>query len=319
MARLNLDDADLELVEAIGNEIQNQADALKAWVDCMKLVRRFWLNGERRVPKAVFAVHKLFLRFVDYGLVQEAPDGFYFENARDRFNFLTKTAQQIAGEASADARKKKFGSAQPQKKNQEQSVPNAFEDPLLFPEAEADAALERPPNVSNAFETFEGPFEDSFEGRSGPFDEHAPNGSSNVSNDLPLPLPPLQEKAQSSVGSTAVSETGPPRSPQQLSQTAAQLAVVELVDWGMKRYTGLPPPMLSNLARRIVKIQFGDSLERFFGAYRAARTMRGDSCKGDFLKTCYNAGVIAAEQLNAEARARAGPRVCLQPVELDAH
>lgn len=133
MARINIDN---EIF--LDPRFQSLSSKLGGSYAALGMLAIFWFAAQRRwgkgelLPKAEFLPD--WRPLVDCNFAEEREAGFYAKGAEEHFSWYAEKceAARIGGRASAEARRKKFGTAQP--KNPERSN-------------EPSNEIERPPNV----------------------------------------------------------------------------------------------------------------------------------------------------------------------------
>lgn len=90
-------------------------------VNLWRLAQKFWLPGRLPIPKQDWADAELGQELIACGFAEEREDGFYARGAESHFQWWFDGIEQrrMAGQRSAEARRARFGSAQPSR-----TVPN---------------------------------------------------------------------------------------------------------------------------------------------------------------------------------------------------
>jgi len=109
------------LIKAVASRPKDDAEqadgmAMRAW----RLARRFWEDGRRLIPEEDWRRADLEV-LIDCGLAERRSGGIYVKGTFDCHDWVHKKSK--AGHASAEARRKKYGSAQPKKLDQTSNSP----------------------------------------------------------------------------------------------------------------------------------------------------------------------------------------------------
>ena len=113
MARINIEEklfADARFV-ALCNKISRR-EAMGMMIDAWFLAQRHWLTEHKYIPEEEFLLMGL-QPLADCLFAKKIGDGYYMRGSEEQFDWLKN--KQLAGKKSAEIRKNKFGSAQPQK------------------------------------------------------------------------------------------------------------------------------------------------------------------------------------------------------------
>jgi hypothetical protein len=113
MARINIEDklfTDARFI-ALCNKVTRR-EAIGMIIDAWYLAQRYWLTGEKYIPDEEFKMAGL-EPLIDCLFAKKMDNGYYIRGSEEQFEWLK--VKQLAGKKSAEIRKKKFGSAQPQK------------------------------------------------------------------------------------------------------------------------------------------------------------------------------------------------------------
>ncbi len=134
MARLTIEDCWWSdprreaLGELVGGDEVADVIALKAW----RLAQQFWKQGRKPIPKHLFDLLRSASELLRVGLATLQDGGVYVAGSFDYLDWLNqkKAAGQVGGVKSAQARRKKHGTAQPK--------------PRSTPEAESKQSRSKP-------------------------------------------------------------------------------------------------------------------------------------------------------------------------------
>lgn len=113
MARINIEDklfTDARFI-ALCNKVPRR-EAIGMIVDAWYLAQRYWLTDQKYIPDEEFKMAGL-EPLVDCLFAKKMDNGYYIRGSEEQFDWLK--VKQLAGKKSAEIRKNKFGSAQPQK------------------------------------------------------------------------------------------------------------------------------------------------------------------------------------------------------------
>lgn len=126
MARINIEDSFFSdprfrlLAKKLGDETKAIGFCVQAWF----LAQRYWTKGEQLVPEKIFRDFGLEHLF-EVDLAELRTDGVYVRGSSCQFSWLLSEKRASAGRRSAEVRKAKFGSAQPNKPEQTPSPSNS--------------------------------------------------------------------------------------------------------------------------------------------------------------------------------------------------
>ena len=116
MARINIENslfADKRFVE-LAIKLGCQETALGAMTWCFLVAQKYWFPNKEPIPFKAWESHKLNEKVIECGLAERRENGVYICGSEENFEWLFKASEK--GKRSAEARKKKFGTAQPIKK-----------------------------------------------------------------------------------------------------------------------------------------------------------------------------------------------------------
>lgn len=88
--------------------------ALGALVRCWLVAQKFWFPEKKPIPAEVWAKENLNNLIIECGFAEIRDDGIYVRGSSEQFSWLFGKSE--GGKASAEARKRRNGSAQPGKK-----------------------------------------------------------------------------------------------------------------------------------------------------------------------------------------------------------
>ncbi len=131
MAKLSFDYAKLVVhprFKALARRLGEEGRALNCVCRFWSIAQEYWGDGRRCIPTKIFDLDEEFAALVDTDFAERREGGVYAKGAQEFFEWYANKREAAAkgGVASAESRKKKYGSAQPQ------NLPH-------FPEADAEA------------------------------------------------------------------------------------------------------------------------------------------------------------------------------------
>lgn len=133
MARINIDDklwSDARF-DALKNILGNELLAIGMVVKSFRIAQDFWKTESKLIPKEIWNLYD-FSAMEKVGLAEKLDNGVYIKGSNEQFDWLKK--KQYAGKISAQARRKKFGSAQPTSNTSRTLPEHLFENPRTPPE-----------------------------------------------------------------------------------------------------------------------------------------------------------------------------------------
>ncbi len=115
MARINIEDSiwsDSRFMKLL-LKLQDERTAIGAVVMAWKIAQKYWCPDKKPIPHIEWLRSNIGREFIDVGLADEKEDGVYVRGSEKHFAWWFE--KQDAGRRSAESRKKKYGSSQPQK------------------------------------------------------------------------------------------------------------------------------------------------------------------------------------------------------------
>lgn len=86
-------------------------EAIGSVVCLWEVGQAYWRKNKGLIPELIFSLLHRHAELEKFGFVERRTEGFYCKGANERWAFLLAASE--AGKRSAEARRKKFGSAQP--------------------------------------------------------------------------------------------------------------------------------------------------------------------------------------------------------------
>ena len=133
MSRINIDDklwSDARF-DALKNILGSELLAIGMVVKSFRIAQDFWKTETKLIPKDIWNLYD-FSAMEKVGLAEKLDNGVYIKGSNDQFEWLKK--KQLAGKISAQTRRKKFGSAQPNSNTSRTATEHLFENPRTPPE-----------------------------------------------------------------------------------------------------------------------------------------------------------------------------------------
>lgn len=115
-AKLVVEPRFVALQERLGGK---RGDALDCLCSFWNAALEYWKKGKQYVPEKVFRLSATWPLLIEVDLAEAKPNGIYAKGAEEAFGWLLdlQMAKHAGGIASAEARKKKYGTAQPKSSN----------------------------------------------------------------------------------------------------------------------------------------------------------------------------------------------------------